>query len=280
MRAAVIACLIVAGCADTRHGNAALGVSDFAVRSTASELEIVGADLQGTVLARLQLRTGMVMPEGWAMPTQGLELSLEIMGKSYPPFATAGLAPLTLPLTADPYLNTFVVDPFVASILTHRGLAFADQARPAPPEVRYQQCSMTTNTDINFAPCTISGVSYGAVSICIDYWGSYQGHELWAQKVVCADPARTRAERLCGAPFTSTPYGQAGVNGCMVSGPVGSAGYGGQTQCSADSCEFFTPGGGGGGGSCHGTICQDSCSSDDECCSCGGYCSPDGLCVY
>jgi hypothetical protein len=29
------------------------------------------------------------------------------MGKAYPLFASAGLAPLTLLLTRDPYLNTF-----------------------------------------------------------------------------------------------------------------------------------------------------------------------------
>jgi hypothetical protein len=277
MKRALVACLLVAGCAEqpVEHGNAALGVSDFVVRATASELDIAGTDPQGTVLTRFHLRTGMVTPEDWDTPTLGRELSFEIMGKAYRPFASAGLAPLALPLTADPYLNTFVLDRFVAPILTRWGIAFADHVRVDEPEVGYSQCA--TNTVTYTAPCN----GYGASSTCYDFWGYSGGNAMWSQKVVCADPAQTRAERLCASAGVVTPCGTAGPNGCAV---CGTAGNGGWATCVNDSCVFGSAGGGGGGGggggSCNGTGCQLTCGSDDDCCSCGGYCGFDGTCVY
>jgi hypothetical protein len=275
MRRALIACLLVAGCAEqpVKHGSAALGVSDFAVKSTAIELDITGADPQGTVLTRLHLRTGMVTPEEWDTPTRGRELSFEIMGKAYPPFASAGLAPLTLPLTGDPYLNTFVLDPFVAPILSRWGITYADHVRVDEPEAGYSQCSMNTVTYT--APCS----GYGALSTCYDFWGYWGGNAMWGQKVVCADPPHTRAERLCASAGASTPCGTAGPNGCAVCDLPGN--NGGWTDCENDSCVFGSAGGGGPGpGFCTGTVCQFTCSTDAECCSCGGYCGFDGQCVY
>jgi hypothetical protein len=275
MRTALVACWLIAGCAESpaRHGNAALGVSDFAVRETASELDIVGIDPRGTTLAHLHVRTGMVTPAEWQVQTAGRELRFEIMGVEYPPFVSAGLAPLSLPLTGDPYLNTLVRDPFVAPILSGRGIEFVDHTRVGAPEVEYGQCS--ANTVLYFAPCN----GYGQLSTCYDFWGYFGGNQIWAQKVVCNDPAQTRADRMCAYAGAMTPCGTAGPNGCAVCGPGAPSGWPG---CVNDSCTWSSAGGGGGGGAgdCHGTVCSLVCNTDDDCCSCGGYCDVDGTCAY
>jgi hypothetical protein len=242
------------------------------VRSTADELDIVGADPQGAVVARVHLRTGMVTPEDWDAPTSGRELTIEILGYAYPPFVSGGLAPLTLPLTSDLSLNTLVLDPFVAQILSGWGIAYADHARAGAPEVGYAQCSETT---VSFeTPCTVNGTSYGPLSTCYDYYGASNGYDLWYQKVVCNDPSLSRAERLCVYPATAgvtTECGLTGPRGCVVCSQVG---YGGGTHCLSDSCEFVST-----GGSCR-PRCQPSlCFSDADCCSCG-YCGPDGSCIF
>jgi hypothetical protein len=275
MRRILIACLLVGGCGEEpiRHGNAALGVADFAVRATASELDVVGTDSAGAVLARLQLRTGTVTPEDWGAPTTGRELRFEILGNAYPPFVSAGLAPLSLPLTGNAYLNTFVIDPFVAQQLDHWGVVFADHVREAAPEVAYSECTLNTNMDTYYAPCN----NYGERSSCFEYWGFWNGAAMWQQNVVCNDPAETEVERMCAAYGVVTPCGVAGPNGCA---PCGTVGNGGSAQCVNDSCQFVHSGGGGTGGGCGGTGCFDLCTSDTDCCACGGFCGSDGLCVY
>jgi hypothetical protein len=269
MRIFLITGLVVVGCAEPpTHGNAALGVADFAVRSTASELDIAGADAQGTVLAHLHLRIGMVTPEEWDTPTTGRELSLEIMGKLYPPFASAGLAPLMLPLTRDPRLDTFVLDPFVAQVLSDRGIAFGDHVRTAEPEVGYAQCSANSTTTY-VAPCN----GWGSLATCYDFSGSFDGHTIFSQKVLCANLGAERVVRMCASPGATTPCGTAGINGCATCGPWTN---GGTPECSSDSCIWADSG----SPSCPNFFCASTCNNDIDCCGCGGggHCSG-GACI-
>jgi hypothetical protein len=229
MRNLVVVWLFVMGCAESpvSHGNSALGVSTFTVRSGPASLEIVGVDRAGATRVRLALRTGMVTPEEWEASTLGRELRFEIMGTAYPPFASAGVGPLELPLTADPKLNSFVLDPFVAEVLGQSGIVFADRAPVEQSEVGYAQCAMNAY----YAPCN----GFGTYSECHDFFGTWEGNVIWDQRVVCDDPQKTRVERRCAFAGASTPCGIAGPNGCA---PCGLLGHGGWTECRAGNCRF------------------------------------------
>src|ERR1700704_3421972 len=121
----VAAMVVVAGCSGGGEtGNAALGIVQFQVTLSATELHVVGLDAQGTQVAALALVKGHVSIPSEGMEGEGQTLSVNLRGQEME-HSGLGTGAVKLPSTGDHNMDLFLTDPHVAPLLAERGISLA-----------------------------------------------------------------------------------------------------------------------------------------------------------
>jgi len=195
--------ILLCGCSEENApgslGNAKLGIAEFRAITTASGVDVVGVDATGTVMAKVQLRTGVVSDvddEG-----EGREVTIEISRPGADPYsatyASIGKVPrlyLVPPMEAQ--AQALLLDSYVAKELSKWNIV------PTPAKENEDQIevdyghggSCSSSFDSWLPDCQNTGFT----SCCLQHLNAYGNQR---QLVVCGNASpNARAERGCYSP--------------------------------------------------------------------------------
>lgn len=170
-----------------------LGISEFRVSETTTELHIGGLDLAGVEVAKLTLTAGAT----------GRSLSVDVRGqKAF--HESRGFAPLRLPPLSRKDrsdLNAFLLDSHVSSALEKWGIAVGQRPKLQAADDQSHKCTFAENVTAMGTSCCEMPIAGGV------------------EELVCIGDRENYGfvDRICTKPNDpNNPCGATGPNGCAV----------------------------------------------------------------
>ena len=261
----------VAGCTGSEiAGNPALEIAQFHVAENEAELDVVGSDSVGNVVAKVTVQLGQVKIAEEDLQGEGRALTVQLHGKRMD-HTDIGNPHVWLPRLGGDFasMNELLLDPHVATPLLRWGIALAEETTAQPAS----ELAYATNCTHSFS------ASCGTVTDCSEY----VGNQSIDYEDVCCPGSLTTVNRECVGVPGCAPTGTYGATGCPSGSspmcPIGSSRSG--QLCTTTSCGTVGPLGcavcwsSGYTSSCSTLVCSASSASSEH----DGVYRTDGSCT-